>query len=82
MAEISISENTIFLSGELRIESIEPVWVYFKQLIQKREDSSFIIDLSKTTDIDSAGVAFLDEIQEGTPWRRLRPFVLSQTTSR
>jgi phospholipid/cholesterol/gamma-HCH transport system permease protein len=63
MAEISIQEETVYLSGELKIKSVKPIWDQFNQFVQKDGRSEIMIDLSGVTSIDSAGVALLDEIK-------------------
>lgn len=63
MAEISIHKDTIYLSGELKIKSIKPIWDQVNQFVQKDGRSDIVIDLSDVTSIDSAGVALLDEIK-------------------
>ncbi len=63
MADISIQQDTVSLSGELKIKSIKPIWERINQFVQKDDRSDIIIDLSGVTSIDSAGVALLDEIK-------------------
>jgi phospholipid/cholesterol/gamma-HCH transport system permease protein len=63
MAEISIQENTVYLSGELKIKSVKPIWDQVNQFVQKDNRSNIMIDLADVTSIDSAGVALLDEIK-------------------
>jgi phospholipid/cholesterol/gamma-HCH transport system permease protein len=63
MVELSITENIIYLSGELRMTSIRSIWDRFKNLADEGNHPPRVIDLSGITDIDSAGVAFLDEIK-------------------
>jgi phospholipid/cholesterol/gamma-HCH transport system permease protein len=63
MAEISIQEDTVYLSGELKIKSVKPIWDQVNQFVQKDGRSDIMIDLSGVTSIDSAGVALLDEIK-------------------
>jgi phospholipid/cholesterol/gamma-HCH transport system permease protein len=63
MAEISIQENTVYLSGELKIKSVKSLWDQVNQYVQKNGRSDIMIDLAGVTSIDSAGVALLDEIK-------------------
>ncbi len=63
MAEISIQEDTVYLSGELKIKSIKPLWEQISQFALKDGRSRIIIDLAGVAAIDSAGVALLDEIK-------------------
>lgn len=63
MAEIFIQEDTIYLSGELKIKSVKPIWEQVNQFVQKDGRAPITIDLSGVTAIDSAGVALLDEIK-------------------
>ena len=63
MADLSVIENTVYLSGELKVNSIRLVWEQFKHIIRESDQRSLIVDLSGITAIDSAGVTFLDEIQ-------------------
>ncbi|UCE07897.1 MAG: MlaE family lipid ABC transporter permease subunit [bacterium] len=63
MAELSISENIIYLTGELKTGSIKSLWDRFKLLVRDKSQSELLIDLSAVTAIDSAGVAFLDELK-------------------
>jgi len=63
MAEISIKEEAVYLSGELKIKSIKSIWKQFDQYLQTDNRLKVIIDLSGVTAIDSAGVSLLDEIK-------------------
>ena len=63
MAEISIQENTVYLTGELKIKSIKPLWDQISQFALKDGHSGIIIDLAGVAAIDSAGVALLDEVK-------------------
>jgi anti-anti-sigma factor len=63
MAEISIQEDTVYLSGELKIKSIKPLWEQISQFALKDGRSRIILDLAGVTAIDSAGVALLDEVK-------------------
>ena len=63
MIELLIKENTIFISGDLKVESIKSAWEKINKLFQDNKQSTILIDLSNVTSIDSAGIAFLDEIK-------------------
>jgi len=63
MAEFSISENVIYLTGELKTNVIKSLWDRFKPLAREKSQADLVVDLSAVTAIDSAGVAFLDEIK-------------------
>jgi len=63
MVEFSATENTLYLSGELKINSIKLALEIFKQFFHAAKQDSVFIDLSGITSIDSAGVVFLDDIQ-------------------
>lgn len=63
MVEFSISENTIFFTGELKISSIKSAWGKINKILKNNRYDKFVLDLSNITSIDSAGVAFLDEIK-------------------
>jgi len=62
MADISIRENTIYLSGELEVHSIRPILEQIKKTMASDQLQQVVFDLSDLTKIDSAGVALLDEI--------------------
>ncbi len=55
--DLSIKADTIYISGELKIDGIRDA------CLQIKKTSPACIDLSSITAIDSAGVAFLDEIR-------------------
>lgn len=63
MLDISKNENTLFLSGELKTEAISDALRRIRLETQKVQGNSIEIDLSEISLIDSAGVAFLDEIK-------------------
>jgi len=63
MAELSLTDNVIYLTGELKTSSIRYLLDRFKQLVRDKSQADLIVDLSAVTAIDSAGVAFLDEIK-------------------
>jgi len=63
MAELLISENTIFITGELKTRSIRSIWERVQPFLKKTKAPQVILDLSGVTSIDSAGVALLDEIR-------------------
>lgn len=81
MAELSVSENIIYLSGELKTNSIKPLWDRFRQAIDGKKLVDLSIDLSGVTAIDSAGVAFLDEIKSryATSARKIHFFNIPPT---
>ena len=64
MIKLSATENTVYLTGELKLKSIKSAWEYFNRFIREKKQPPVIIELSGITSIDSAGVTFLDEIQE------------------
>ena len=76
MIEFSVAENTVYLSGELKINSIKLALENFQQFIRATNQASVLIDLSGITSIDSAGVVFLDDIQMNysTPERPVQLF--------
>jgi len=63
MAELNFSENTILITGDLKIESITSAWEKIRMYFQKNKYSTILVDLSGVRTIDSAGIAFLDEIK-------------------
>ena len=63
MAELRFSENTILISGDLKIDSIKSAWEKIRIYFQKNKYPIILIDLSEVRTIDSAGIAFLDEIK-------------------
>ena len=63
MTNLSIHENTIFLSGELKVQDIKQAWTKFKQLQPMLKQAVIFVDLSDISSIDSSGVAFLDEVE-------------------
>ena len=64
MIEFTATENTVYLSGELKVDSIKYTLEKFKQFIRDNAQIPIIINLSGIISIDSAGVSLLDEIQE------------------
>ncbi len=81
MVELSVSENIIYLSGELKTNSIKLLWDRFRQAIDGKKRVDISIDLSGVTAIDSAGVAFLDEIKSryATSGRKIHFFNIPPT---
>jgi phospholipid/cholesterol/gamma-HCH transport system permease protein len=63
MADISIQENIIYLSGELEVHSIRSILEQVEKTIARNDFQQIIFDLSDLTKIDSAGVALLDEVK-------------------
>lgn len=63
MADISIQENIIHLSGELEVHSIRSILERVKKAISNNNFQLVIFDLAELTKIDSAGVALLDEVK-------------------
>jgi len=64
MTRLRHSENTIFLEGEILIDSVSPLLSAFEGFIDTYRGSELIVDLSDVPRTDSAGVAFLDEVLE------------------
>jgi len=64
MTRFRHSENSIFLEGEILIDSVGPLFSAFEGFIGTYQGSELIVDLSDVSRIDSAGVAFLDEVLE------------------
>ncbi len=64
MIRIKSCENTFYISGDLKIESIKLAWEEINKFIKKHGQHSFALDTSGISSIDSAGIAFLDEMQE------------------
>lgn len=63
MIEYSEIDDTIFISGELKTDSIKSTWEKLNRITQHKDRSKLLIDLSSVTAIDSAGVALIDELQ-------------------
>lgn len=62
MASITTQDDTIFISGELTLGAIRPVWEQLSRLLSSVRSRPLTIDCGGITAIDSAGVALLDEI--------------------
>ncbi len=63
MVELNFSENIIFFSGDLRVESIKLTFEKTNSFIKANKQDTFLFDLSEIRSIDSAGIAFLDEMK-------------------
>ncbi len=63
MIQISKTQNTIFISGNLTTDAVKTAWDWFGKKESAIKLSRIYLDLSGVSAIDSAGVAFLDEIQ-------------------
>lgn len=63
MFDISKNENTLFLRGELQTGTIADALKRIRQETQTIQNEPIQIDLSEISSIDSAGVAFLDEVK-------------------
>jgi len=64
MANAFIQHNRLFLEGELLIPSIRDLYKKTTGMLQSFRESELVVDLSKVTRIDSAGVALLDELSD------------------
>lgn len=62
MASITAQDDIIYLSGELTLTSITPIWEQLSRLLTSDRAEQVCIDCAGITAIDSAGVALLDEI--------------------
>ncbi|NOZ60857.1 MAG: MlaE family lipid ABC transporter permease subunit [Calditrichaeota bacterium] len=62
MIEINRQENTIKLSGDLATREIKSAWRFLKKQFAAIAEPRIFLDFSELKSIDSAGVAFLDEI--------------------
>jgi len=67
MLEITNSENMFFLSGDLKVESVKFAWDKVNKLLKINWHVTILFDLSNVRTIDSAGIAFLDEIRLSHP---------------
>ncbi len=63
MNKINIENNTLYLSGDINQESVPELIGKSKDLL--REQKPVMIDISGVETLDSAGVAFLEELQQG-----------------
>lgn len=61
MSKVSVSDSTLVLSGELTNKTTYLVYTESVKHIKSNEIRN--IDISEVTDLDSAGVALLDELQ-------------------
>ena len=67
MPPLSINDNTIKIRGTIKIPDISELDKQIRKFLISSSESEFYIDLSDAEDIDSAGVAFLDEIVFNPP---------------
>ncbi len=66
MLKIERLQNTFKLTGELKTSEIKTAWNYLKKQTSTISEDRILIDLAELSAIDSAGVAFLDEIKIST----------------
>ncbi|MEA2103416.1 MAG: MlaE family lipid ABC transporter permease subunit [Candidatus Cloacimonadota bacterium] len=64
MALIEFKNNTFFLKGFLNKNNAEKVFEKAESFLQKHESDQLIFDLKNLENIDSAGVATLNQIQD------------------
>lgn len=64
MAVLRHEEDTLFLEGEILIDSVGPLLSGLEGFLRSYQGSELTIDLSGVPRIDSAGVAFVDEAGE------------------
>ncbi|MBC8181260.1 MlaE family lipid ABC transporter permease subunit [candidate division KSB1 bacterium] len=67
MLEITISENTLFFSGDLKVKSIKIAFEKVNNFLKANKQDTVLFDLSEVRSIDSAGISFLDEIKISNP---------------
>ena len=67
MLEIKNSENKFFFSGDLQVDSIRLAWEKVNKFIKINKQVNILFDLSDVGSIDSAGIAFLDELTISHP---------------
>lgn len=63
MVQIAVVENTILLSGELKVDSVPEALNQCQQILSQGKHRHWRFDLANLVAIDSAGVAFLDELK-------------------
>lgn len=66
MVKIHLADDTLYISGELKTDFIKSVWEKVMPILNKYRAALLEIDLSNISEIDSAGVALLDEIRAST----------------
>ncbi|MBD3289272.1 MlaE family lipid ABC transporter permease subunit [candidate division KSB1 bacterium] len=62
MAHLQKNQDVIYFSGELTARTIEDFSSELKPILKEKANASLRLDLTEIEDIDSAGVAFLDEV--------------------
>lgn len=63
MAQIAVDENIILFSGELKFDSVRAALDQCQQILAQGKHRHWHFDLTQVVAIDSAGVAFLDELK-------------------
>ncbi len=63
MAQIAVDENTIYISGDLKVDSVPSALEQCQQILSHGKYRLWHLDLSGVAAIDSAGVALLDELK-------------------
>jgi len=62
MASITTENDIIYLSGEVTLASIRPIWEHLSRRLSSARGGPIRIDCAGITAIDSAGIALFDEI--------------------
>jgi phospholipid/cholesterol/gamma-HCH transport system permease protein len=62
MEQAKILEQTLFLSGELIFRTVPTLEILVRELLKKEQPT--ILDVTDVTRLDSAGVAYLEALQE------------------
>jgi phospholipid/cholesterol/gamma-HCH transport system permease protein len=63
MLKITKSDNVLFFSGDLKVEAIKFAWDKVNKLLKTNKQATILFDLSNVSTIDTAGIAFLDELK-------------------
>ncbi|MBN1350950.1 MlaE family lipid ABC transporter permease subunit [candidate division KSB1 bacterium] len=67
MHTLRIKDNIIKIQGNVKIPDISDLDTQIRKAMTASPESEYYLDLSEVTEIDSAGVAFLDELIEKPP---------------